>query len=303
MPSEMDSWAREIKSYQEVPEEFKKVLASFETGQSRFPYTLYAPPDKWGLRKKTHAKLIVIFDHKILFAEKVKNGIVTQEFEFENVNYIERGTLLLYSWIRIVGMIDNNIFNVVIEFNSVVKHLFEQIIKSLRISLNNIALRENAPFEAESQKFDYLMKIDYKYMNYSRDSIIPGERVCSIIYQPVVSKKDFIFFTTIKIFPCSLVLTENELIVIHDEERQSKSRYGGIWTYIPIRKIIDLKLDVDSKTNDTNLNLSLLGNDALHFKFSAVEAELKKFMDEFFKARKRINSSLADEINRIDSPA
>jgi len=293
MPSETDFWASVIQSYQEIPEEFKKVFPSSEGPWPRFPYIVYAPPDKWGLLKKTNAKLIAIFDHNIFFAEKVKNEIVTIDCEFENINTIERGTLLLYSWLKITGNTHNNAFIIVIEFNTAVKYIFEQLIQSLRIAINTIASRDGELF-GEQQKFDYLMKIDYKYMNYAKDSILPGEKIHRMIYQPVVSQKYFKFFPIIKIFPGIAILTESEFIIIHDEERQSQSRYGGIWAYIPLDRIIDLKLEIDSKTSYLHLNILFPGNESLLLKFSCEKAELEKLIREFFKVRELLSPSLTD---------
>jgi hypothetical protein len=289
--SSADSWAKLISSRQEFPEEFAEVFASFLTGLSNFPYTVYAPPYKWGLSKKTNAKLVSIFDNKIIFFEKIKNVIITKEYDFKNINYIERGQLLLYSWIKIVGAINGNIITAVIEFNLVVEHLFEHIIKTLRVSINNIIYTKNDEIStAERQKFDYLAKINFKYMSYSIASILPGEKVYSIAYQPLVSKKYFNIFSKIKIFPHILILTETEFIIIQDEKSQL-SNYGGIRDYLPLRRIINLKSDLDVKTNYTNLIILFPGG-SFNLKFYGIEAELEMFIDNFFKMWKPLDSLL-----------
>jgi hypothetical protein len=283
------SWAKLISSWQEFPEEFAEVFASFMTGKYNFPYTVYAPSYKWGLSKKTNAKLISIFDNKIIFFEKIKNVIITREYDFKNINYMERGQLLLYSWIKIVGTINGNIIAVVIEFNLVVEHLFEHIIKTLRVSTNNIVYAKNDEIStAEKQKFNYLAKINFKYMNYSKASILPGEKVYSIAYQPLVSKKYFKIFSKIKIFPHILILTETEFIIIQDEKNQL-SNYGGIRDYLLLSRIINLKSDFDAKTNYTNLMILFPGG-SMYLKFYGIEAELEMFINNFFKMWKPLDS-------------
>jgi len=190
MPRETSSWARKIKSYQEIPDEFREIFVSFSSDQQQFPYTIYAPSHKWGLRKRTNSKLISMTDHKIFYAEKTNNEIIVKEFLLGNINYIEHGAILLYSWIKIAGIINHDLSTATIEFNTVVETLFMHIIQHARMNINDIVVSDvnNELYARETDKFGCLSKIDFKLMNYSRSSIIRGQTVSCFVYQPIVAK-------------------------------------------------------------------------------------------------------------------
>ncbi|MCL6591863.1 MAG: hypothetical protein K6U80_18175 [Firmicutes bacterium] len=162
MPSEMDSWARRVQAESEVPAVFRETFTSFAAGLSGFPYTVYAPPDIWGSRK-TNAKLIAIYDGKVLFVEKARQEIRRREFLLEDILYVECGAVLLYSWLKIAVKSAGQSFTVMVEFNSVVKSLFEKAALIIRVTVNRIFLLDSndASYLAEKARFDYLGNIDF----------------------------------------------------------------------------------------------------------------------------------------------
>ncbi|AIS52914.1 hypothetical protein TKV_c17630 [Thermoanaerobacter kivui] len=58
MPSDINSWARTIKGYEEIPEIFKKYYDENFQDSRRFLNGVYAPADSWG-KRKTNEKLIL----------------------------------------------------------------------------------------------------------------------------------------------------------------------------------------------------------------------------------------------------
>jgi len=288
MPRETSSWARKIKSYQEIPDEFREIFVSFSSDQQQFPYTIYAPSHKWGLRKRTNSKLISMTDHKIFYAEKTNNEIIVKEFLLGNINYIEHGAILLYSWIKIAGIINHDLSTATIEFNTVVETLFMHIIQHARMNINNFVVSDvnNELYARETDKFDCLLKIDFKLMNYSRSSLIRGQIVNRFVYQPIISKKYLAIIYHIKIFPKILILTGNELIIIKDEEVQAGGSYGGIKFYIPLHRIVELVVNPAPKTRFNILTIGILGGDSIRLKFSSVEDELEQLINEFYKIKR-----------------
>ena len=79
--------------------------------------------------------------------------------------------------------------------------------------------------------------------------VLPGESVASIILQPEIRTKVFAVLdkTWLRtVFPAYLmVLTDSEWIIISEENTgfwNQETRYGGIWSYIPLNKITSVSL-------------------------------------------------------------
>ncbi len=103
---------------------------------------------------------------------------------------------------------------------------------------------DEAAWQAEKSKFDYLGLLSFKFMNYARASLTGGETVLQSIWQPEIKDPRFTLFR--KTFyrtvspPHLTILTDRELILIIEDIRVTKNkedRYGGIWHYIPLRSI------------------------------------------------------------------
>jgi hypothetical protein len=77
-------------------------------------------------------------------------------------------------------------------------------------------------------------------------------------------------------------LTDRELILIREEARQGREdRYGGIWDYIPLQKIV--KMSLREKGNDLlALSIQLPEGDSLEcvYKASAGQ-EISRFLEQY----------------------
>lgn len=245
-------WARQIKTPQELPESF---TAFFETLQypNEFPYMVFAPPDK-SYHKKTTPKLLVLQEDRIWIAEKHKKQIETTCFLFQDINYIETGMLLLQSWMKINGIIDGQTTTITVEYNTVSESFFKPIIAKIRTTIYNLGTQDfiNGQHKKELSKFDVLMKTSFKYMNYGKHSLLPGERLHRFIFQPDIRVTFLKFFQRVLTFTHLAILTDHELILIKDDDSLKPIRrieyihhirYGGIWRYIPISKVIEIKIE------------------------------------------------------------
>ena len=110
-------------------------------------------------------------------------------------------------------------------------------------------------------------------MNYSRRSILPGEKVIYTLLQPEIQVILFRFLSETlakTIIPAHItILTDRELITIREESRGwfNQVRYGGIWNYIPLPKITSTSLK--PKTEHTiTLSIDLPQNDTLQTLFA-----------------------------------
>lgn len=241
-----DTWAKLVSDAKDIPQSFTKFFQKIDQTPTPFPYTVYAPPDR-GYRHKSNPKLICLYDDRIYIAEKIKKQVVSHCFIFDDINYIEMGKMLLHSWLKINGAVDGQLSSIRVEYNTVVEGLFIQIQKRIRATLHNLEKTDNSEiqFRKEQQKFDYLSSENYKYMNYGKDSLLPGTEVYQILLQPDIRVKFWKYFMRTISFVHQTILTDKELIIIKDEDGSKmgyQMRYGGIWRYIPLNKIN--KLDV-----------------------------------------------------------
>ena len=98
-----DTWVRRLQSLEEVPEFFREFAASAITGCAAFPYILFSPPGRmW--RRKTNPKLIILLDQSLVIAEKDHHQLRTIGYDYRGIGYLESGTVLLRSWLKLAGM-------------------------------------------------------------------------------------------------------------------------------------------------------------------------------------------------------
>jgi hypothetical protein len=271
---ELDSWAkrwaREVKTAEEIPDAFLEFYNSI-TLEGYSPYTVFTPPDRWGFNR-TSPKIISMFEDKIAIAEKVKKDIIKKVYYFKDINFIEWRTVLLSSWLKINGTVNDVFSSTTIEFNTVKDYLFKPILKKIRASINGLRTEnKNELLEKEKNKFNYLNKINFKYMNFARESLMPAESVINMVLQPYIRIKFMKYFYKIISSPHFTILTDKELIIIKDDNTLLSEKgitYGGIWNYIPINKIDSISLTENQDLDTLNFTLSLKGNAVLNSLFS-----------------------------------
>jgi hypothetical protein len=140
----------------------------------------------------------------------------------------------------------------------------------------------------ERAKFDYLSSLNFKFMNFARRALMPGERVVHILLQPWIRAKLLTilgrsFFRTIS--PAHLsILTDRELIMIRDDSGpgwHNEARYGGIWNYVPLDKIRRVSLT----TRDEDLlvlSIHLPEEDHVDALFSvSMQPDVEEFLLQF----------------------
>jgi hypothetical protein len=170
-----------------------------------------------------------------------------------------------------------------IRYNTVTDYLFTPLVDKIRLAAVGT---QGAIQKSEAGKFDYLFKVNYKFMNYANRSLLGEEKVIHAILQPEIKARLLVVLGRMyyrSIAPTHMsILTDRELILIREETRQSgDDRYGGIWDYIPLNKIADLSL---GKKDSSLLKLSILlpENDRLELLYSAsARQELDQLLIKF----------------------
>lgn len=267
----MRSWAIRLHSCEEVPEIYRDFFASLSIEPDAFPYTVLTPTYE-GFFVRTNPKMVCLVGSDIYVVEHRRKGLEVACFPLADINYIEAGTMLLKSWLKISGVTQTGLAASSFQFSTVTQPFLDPLVEAARMITPPFA---STDFEAERAKFYYLLKLHFKFMNYARRSVLPGEQVINSLLQPEIRAKVLTLFdkTFCRIItPAHIsILTDRELILItEDTERLTDigAPYGGIWRYIPLRKIAAVSLcERDERT--LTLSIQMPQNDQVSSIFAA----------------------------------
>ena len=277
------SWAKPIRSYAAVPDVFKDFFKPFLANGRVFPYTVLTPAYEGFVHRATE-KLICDFGDEIHVFERSGNTFEAQCYPLEGISYVEVRNILLDSRIKINGVTKQGIpTSSTLKFNSTTDYLFTPILERIRLATVD---SECAVQSSEREKFDHWGRLNYKFMNYARRSLLAGEKVVHAILQPeiqvsVLTVLGKTYYRTICPTQAS-ILTDRELIIIREGERQcAEDKYGGTWDYLPLNKIVTLSLD-RKDSSLLELSLQLPESARLEFLFQAsAKREVEQLLDRF----------------------
>jgi hypothetical protein len=277
------SWAKSVTRFDEVPEAFQDFFKTLLGDASPWPYTLLLPTCE-GFMRQENGRLVSSLGDKIYIMERARNKITCTCYPIQDISYVEQGVILLYAWVKINGIASDDVpSSTTLKFNAVTDYLLAPIIETIRSATGGL---EDIDRSLELAKFDYLARLNFKFMSYGRHSILPGEKVIHTVLQPEIRNKIFTAlgrsFSRIISTAHISILTDRELILIRDEEQSQWSRdarYGGTRSYIPLNKIISVSLT--RKEHDLlALSIHLPGNDQIVSLFSTSnEREADLFLD------------------------
>lgn len=277
------SWAKSIESYDAVPNVYKDFFEPFLADGRVFPYTVLTPSYE-GFIHRTTEKLICNFGHEIYVLERSGNTFEAQCYPLEGISYVEVRTILLDSRIKISGVTRHGVpTSSTLKFNSVTDYLFTPILERIRLATFD---SKDAAQSSELEKFDHWVRLNYKFMNYAKHSLLAGEKVIHTILQPeirasVLTVLGKTYYRTISPTHVS-ILTDRELILIREEVRKSgEDKYGGIWDYIPLNKIVTLSLS-GKDSNLLVLSIQLPESARLEYLFQAsAKREIDQLLERF----------------------
>jgi len=171
----MRTWAKQIESYGDVPDEFQ---SAFTESTEPFLYTIFLPENRQS-KHKEGSKLICLYEDRFALFTFEQGELQTISSTFADVIYLERGKVLLNSWLTIKTLSGT----ASLPFNTTNNHLFQPIIDSIREGMVQHTANEGDDVP-DLPAFDYLDKINFKYMNYGRGSVRDGDKVIDVTYQP-----------------------------------------------------------------------------------------------------------------------
>lgn len=276
------SWARLVRSAEELPGIYRPIIDALPT-DGAFPYAVITPTFAGFLRRETEKLVCSVGDH-LYVMEKVKGELNTTSYAFADIHYLEVGAVLLNAWLQIRGRADDGTSAVTrLKYNAVSERLFTPFVETIRGVAN---YPPGIDRETELKKLDHADLLTFKFKNYARRSILPGAHINAVVSQPEIRK------TVVKVLGRAfqrtiamshvLILTDRELIIMHDDPDSPKWRndthHGGVWNYIPLNKIAAVDL-TEQATGLLALTIQLPQNDHVDVFFSPDRrAELERFV-------------------------
>lgn len=271
--SSISTWAKLIKCHEEVPVNYKEYFQSLKDNQINFPYTIYMPQDRWG-RRATDEKLLYIDENTIYLFENMEGKIIKAIcYPFDKITHIEKGKVLLYSWMKIYGEIEDQYCKSMVEYNSVVENLFNRVLEEIRTDY--LSTDGVTHIKEELNDLAYLRDLDYKFYYYANDYIRSGQRIVCTIYQQEIRAKVFKIFskriTTVHL----TILTDKELILIEEGPtiKSSMGKYCGVWTFSSIDKINDISVKETDNSDIVCLKICYFDNDSKELYFATARCD------------------------------
>ena len=278
------TWARRIESFEKIPDEFQPAFPEYK---NQFPYTLYLPENKFSQSFKRNKTIICLLGDHFVLMEHVRNQIQIASSKYVDVLYLERGRILLYSWLAIATPSGTLTFR----FNTTHDELFAPIIEKIRDGMSAAVPATVVPDGSNGQNpdlsgFDYLRTVNIKYFNYGKRSIRPEDSVISTLYQSERCLQEINLFNRSLFRRYSTdhlsILTDKELILIKEEykTRTGKDKfYGAVFTYIPRRKIVSISFVPGPEDSLCTMDITLPGSVHITSVISTTNEELARFRD------------------------
>jgi hypothetical protein len=242
------SWARLAESIEDVPEAYRSFFdALAPEHREPFPYTVITPTFR-GFQTPQTEKLVCRIGDDIHVLEKSNGRPAPVCFPLKDILRIETGTILLQSWLIIDGMDAGGRYaSTTLRFNTVTEPLLAPFVEGFRSAAAGPAAGDGAA--ADLAAFDSLETLHFKFKSFGRKTVRAGEKVVQMILQPELRRNFFHiagFTLSRQIAPTHMIiLTDRELILIREDESRNwgkENRYGGIWNYVPLRKISSVSL-------------------------------------------------------------
>jgi len=273
------SWARHIPTYAAVPPAYRAFFEPLQAAGQNMPYAILAPSYEGFLHRGTE-KLVCALGQEIHVLEKAGNTFQAQCFPLPAISYVEFRAVLLDAHVKICGLADRNApACCTIRFNAVGDYLFRPIVEAIRRAAAGAGETDRG---WEREGFDHLARVNYKFMSYARHSLLPGETVVRSLLQPeiregVLTLLGRTYYRTISSTHMT-ILTDCELITIHEEQRRGPDRYGGVWRFVPLSRIVALSL-AEQEGGLLCLTIALPGSASLGCLFEAsAQQELEQLI-------------------------
>lgn len=238
------TWARVIRSFEGLPEPYWETARSLLDSEREFPYTVLTPAYET-FRTRVSEKLVWVMDCEVCVLERSGRTVTAVCYPIDEIQYVEVSSMLLDYRVRIHGLTSQGILtSSIFRCSTATDYLFRPILRGIR--LRGTSSQDTERFQVTAT-FDEWSRLNFKFMNFARNSLLGEEYVACAILQPEIKTKRFqilglTYYRTVSPTHTS-ILTDRELIRIREEALQNrKDNYGGIWDFIPLHKIAGISV-------------------------------------------------------------
>jgi hypothetical protein len=275
----MSQWPIKVKRPEQIPESFVEELD--KAFGAAWPYTVFIPPSKWDADGK-RSKVFSMLDDGVMYFEDMKTEVKQLFYPFENILYVEMGRMLLSSWMTIHGIVGGQYRQSTVSYNTVRDDLFDPIIKRIRTQISP----GKSLLEGENgERLSDLKQLDMEFLNYTKQSLLPGEKIINIIYQPKVLDESGMSIEMLPEHTHAVVLTDNELILIKEDNHKYKnihSNYGVIRDFIPLAHIRNVM--TESQQTGVRMHVNIEDRDEVDRVFEQTQSERLANLIQKFKS-------------------
>lgn len=237
------TWAKSLSSCADLPPAYHGFFASRQAQGLSFPYTVLLPAFE-GFFQRSPEMLVCDLGDSTALLVKSGAGCQVSIFPHADLCRLEWRVSLLDGRLKISGYsLDGVLTSASLRFNAVTDYLLLPLVERMRRAAAGIPDSGDA---VDPGLFSEWRSLSYKFMNYARRSLLPGEQLVQAVFQPEV-RKPLLHFGRRTIFrslapALALILTDRELVLIREETaRGAGSRYGGTWVYLPLGRIVGVR--------------------------------------------------------------
>ena len=192
----------------------------------RLPRAVFVPRGCWGAPKASQTSQTLLYCddrglHLIREAEGGHNRLIHRLLPYSRMQRIERGQVLLHSWLVIEDQTEAE----TVEFNSAAESVLLPVIRHVRLEAFGVEIADKRHRSGlDLRRLD--PRIDLKFANYARQSLGTGEQVVTFSYLPGSPSH----------LRKLIILTDREVIEIREEDfpYTKFGSHGGVWSYIAV---------------------------------------------------------------------
>lgn len=250
MKRSTDYFLYTVKRVDELPEPVRVALqAQPITGDSTI---IVIPPQEYGVlrmnwlrilpftRRTTPQRTLIISDEQIVIVEMADTGLNTIVIPVPDIIYIGLGIILLYAYLELVWVENNQPHEIKIEFNSV----GDSIIREQIIRLRTMLAEQQYPTASSGRTALNVRNFPFKFQGYLGHSLLRGEQLLGAVYQPAL--RDSHRWRRTYLSPNRVVaVTDQSVIILEDAENSPTSNYGIVTRFVPICRIQEITFEHD----------------------------------------------------------
>lgn len=214
-------------------------------------------PFNW---RHTPQRTLAFGGDKIVVVETLPDSAIkTILIPLDSLIYAEFSIILLYAYVEFAWAQDGQVEKLKIEFHAVGDKAIQRVLEWARTQI-----AKHIPRADTGQPG---VGLPFKFKNYLKYSLLPGERVLEAVYQPAIRRGEGWFqpdFSPNR----AVAVTQYHLIVLEEElqrgllgriRSQNRVNYGIILRYCPLRGLRSTSLDREDELTWLRLRLGLAG--------------------------------------------